>query len=76
MPLGPSNSYALSTGVQGIRRRMAASASRARVNSFSLTSISWRAASHSCADTIGGVFTRSPFVLLRGLLVKTFNNSV
>src|ERR1700760_1556067 len=52
-------------------RRMAASASRARVNSFSLTSISWRAASHSCADTIGGVFMRSPFHD-----VKKFNISV
>ena len=76
MPSGPSNSYALSTGVHGIRRRIAASASRARVSSFSLTSISWSAASHSCADTIGGVFIGSPSVLLRGLFVKTFNISV
>ena len=37
----------------GIRRRSAASASRARVSSFSLTSSSSRAASHSCGETIG-----------------------
>src|ERR1700722_8629080 len=56
LPLGPSNSYFLSTASQGIRRRAAAMASRARVNSFSLTSSCWRAASHSCDDTTGGVF--------------------
>src|SRR5437762_7291223 len=35
----------------GIRRRSAASASRARVNSFSFMRSCWRAAPHSCADT-------------------------
>src|SRR3954454_15746481 len=38
-----------------MRRRSAASASRARVCCFSLTSSVWRAASHSCGETIGGV---------------------
>src|SRR6266478_7062146 len=52
LPLGPSNSYFFFTASHGIRRRSAASASRARVNSFSFTSSCWRAASHSCADTI------------------------
>ena len=33
----------------------AANASRARVSAFSLASSPWRAASHSCAETIGGV---------------------
>src|SRR5215510_12671868 len=56
LPLGPSNSYFFSTASHGIRRRLAASASRARVNSFSFTSSCWRAASHSCGETIGGVF--------------------
>src|SRR5205823_955589 len=56
LPLGPSNSYAFSTASHGIRRRSAASASRARVNSFSFTSSRCRAASHSCGDTILGRF--------------------
>ena len=56
LPFGPSNSYSLSTASHGIRRRSAASASRARVNAFSLTSSSCRADSHSSGDTIGGVF--------------------
>ena len=56
MPSGPSNSYAFSTASHGIRRRSAASASRARVSSFSFTSSCWRAASHSGSVTIGGVF--------------------
>src|SRR6266702_8532274 len=56
LPLGPSNAYSFSTASHGIRRRSAASASRARVSSFSFTSSCWRAASHSCGDTIGGVF--------------------
>src|SRR5262249_13880067 len=56
LPLGPSNSYFFSINIHGIRRRSAAMASRARVNSFSLTSSCCRAASHSCCDTIGGVF--------------------
>src|SRR5438552_5229109 len=51
LPLGPSNLYAFSTASHGIRRRSAAMASRAWVNSFSFTSNFWRAASHSCADT-------------------------
>src|SRR5262245_56802751 len=35
-------------------------ASRARVSSFSFTSSCWRAASHSCGDTIGGMFMVIP----------------
>src|SRR6266851_5910020 len=62
LPLGPSNSYFFSTASHGIHRRSAASASRERVKAFSLTRSCWRAASHSCADTIGGVFiARCPF---------------
>src|SRR5207245_10706180 len=62
LPLGPSNSYFFSTATQGIRRRSAASASRERVKAFSFTRSCWRAASHSCCDTIGGVFiARCPF---------------
>src|SRR6266567_6110111 len=56
LPLGPSNWYFLSTATHGIRRRWAANASRARVNSFSFTSSFRRAASHSFGDTIEGVF--------------------
>src|SRR5262245_56488567 len=56
LPLGPSNSYFFSTAIHGIRRRSAARASRARVNSLSFTSSCWHAVSHSCSDTIGGVF--------------------
>src|SRR6266487_2686024 len=55
-PSGPSKRYSFSTAIHGIRRRLAASASRARVSFFSSTSNSLRAASHSCGDTIGGVF--------------------
>src|SRR5947207_6290473 len=51
LPSGPSNTYSFSTASHGIRRRSAASASRARVNSFSFMRSCWRAASHSCADT-------------------------
>ncbi|SKU85306.1 Uncharacterised protein [Mycobacteroides abscessus subsp. abscessus] len=47
------------TSVQGMRRRLAASASRARVSAFSSTSIARCAVSHSCADTIAGVFILS-----------------
>ena len=54
-PLGPSKAYSFSTGSHGIRRRCAASASRARVTSFSCTSSRSRAVSHSCGVTIGGV---------------------
>src|SRR5215471_17233536 len=56
LPLGPSNSYFLSTAIHGIRRRSAASASRERVKVFSFTRSCCRAVSHSCCDTIGGVF--------------------
>src|ERR1700675_40318 len=56
LPLGPSNLYFLSTASHGIRRRSAASASRERVKAFSFTRSRWCAASHSCCDTIGGVF--------------------
>src|SRR5580700_6207433 len=41
-----------------MRRRSAASASRARVDAFSFTSSRWRAASHSSGDTMGGAFNR------------------
>ena len=43
IPAGPSNSYAFSTAVHGIRRRSAASASRARVKAFCFTSSCSRA---------------------------------
>src|SRR5262249_8041785 len=56
LPWGPSNSYAFSTAIHGIRRRSAARASRARIRVFSFTSICWRAASQASGDTIGGVF--------------------
>jgi hypothetical protein len=54
--LGPSNTYFFSTAIHGILRRSAASASRERVTAFSFTRSFCRAASHSCGDTIGGVF--------------------
>src|SRR5829696_32146 len=57
-PSGPSKRYSFSTAIQGIRRRCAASASRARVSFFSSTRSFSRAACHSCGDTIGGVFIR------------------
>src|SRR5258708_23356769 len=44
-----------------MRRRSAASTSRERVKAFSFTRSCSRAASHSCSDTIGGVFARYPF---------------
>src|SRR5438132_4032286 len=56
LPLGPSNSYFFSTATHGIRRRPAANASRARVNSFSLTRSFCRATSHSFAETTFGLF--------------------
>src|SRR5258708_602477 len=56
LPLGQSNSYFFSTAIHGIRRRSAASASREWVKAFSFTRSCCRAASHSCCDTIGGVF--------------------
>src|SRR6185436_17338852 len=60
LPLGPSNSYFLSTASHGIRRRSAANPSRERVKAFSFTRSCWRAASHSCCDTTEGVFIASP----------------
>src|SRR6478735_1379240 len=63
-PFGPSNVYGLSTGVHGIRRRLAASASRARVCAFSSTSSALRAASHSSADTRGGVVMSKSVIAL------------
>src|SRR2546423_6866885 len=51
-PLGPSNLYSFSTAIHGIRRRSAASASRAWVSSFSFTRSFWREASHPFGDTI------------------------
>src|SRR5437879_10369091 len=68
LPSGPSNTYSFSTASHGIRRRSAASASRARVNSFSFTSSCWRAASHSCGETIGGSVLSLSFVLLVAIL--------
>src|SRR5215469_2541657 len=59
LPLGPSNSYSFSTATHGIRRRSAASASRAWVNFFSFTSSCWCAASHSPDETILGEFISS-----------------
>src|SRR5215210_2445944 len=58
-PAGASNQYSLSTSIHGIRRRSAASASRARVSSFSLTRSASRALRQSCGETIGGVFIGS-----------------
>jgi len=46
---GPSNAYAASTAIQGIRRRSAARASRAEL--FLSRTV---AASHACDDTTGG----------------------
>src|SRR4030095_11046067 len=65
LPLGPSNLYSFSTAIHGIRRRSAASASRARVNSFSFTRSFWRAVSHSFADTtFRSNFSSVVFILL------------
>src|SRR5580692_7819309 len=66
-PAGPSNQYSLSTASQGILLRSAASASRARVSSFSLTRSSSRAARHSSGETISGVFIQSPSFVVRTL---------
>src|SRR5689334_4316539 len=63
LPWGPSNSYFLSTAIHGILRRSAASASRAGVKAFSFMRSCWRASSHSCCDTIGGVFVVTLFLL-------------
>ena len=54
-----------STATHGIRRRSAANASRARVNSFSFTRSCWRIASHSFADTTSrSIFSSVVFILL------------
>src|ERR1700676_4104880 len=68
LPLGPSNSYFFSTASHGIRRRSAASASRARGRAFSFTRSCSRSVSHSFGDTIGGVLIGScpPFRLFSG----------
>src|SRR5918996_2383577 len=63
-PSGPSKRYSFSTASHGIRRRLAASASRARVSLFSSTSSAWRAASHSCGVTTGGVSIWAPRVVV------------
>ena len=57
LPSGPTNSYVFPTVIHGILRRSAASASRARNTAFSFARSCSRAASHSCRDTIGGVFS-------------------
>src|SRR3954452_19828106 len=53
-PSVPSNRYVFSTATIGIRRRQAASASRARVTSFSFPSSAARGTSHSSGPTISG----------------------
>ena len=55
-PLGPSNTYSFSTFSIGSSRRACLSASRWRVNSFSLASSFLRAGSHSSCATIFGTF--------------------
>ncbi|MNQ87797.1 hypothetical protein D3C85_1030360 [compost metagenome] len=68
-PAGPSKVYVLSTAIHGMRRRSAASASRARVWAFSFTSSCWRAASQASGDTTGGVFmSLLDVVMVRNLL--------
>src|ERR1700727_1044958 len=67
--------YAFFTASHGIRRRSAASASRARVRAFSLTRSCSRAASHSCGDTILGVFMAcSPSLLVMGSFWRQTSN--
>src|SRR5712691_11689820 len=72
LPPGASKTYAFSTLTQGSARRAALSASRCRVNAFSLVSSSWRAASHSARDTTRGcsillvVITPSPLLWVVG----------
>src|SRR5262252_755818 len=62
LALGPLECVRLSTTIQGIRRRSAASASRDRVKAFSFSRSCSRTASHSCCDTIEGMFVaRCPF---------------
>src|SRR5207237_10774313 len=61
-------SYSSAAARPGMRRRSAASRSLARVTAFSFTSSSCQAASHSCAETIGGVFMApSPPASLRSV---------
>src|SRR5215510_12321505 len=81
LPFGPSNSYFFSTATHGIRRRSAASASRARVNSFSFTRSFCRAASHSFGDTTFGLFISDvsvcvPIFAFRSLIVQRTNTAV
>jgi hypothetical protein len=52
------------TAIHGIRRRSAASASRARVIAFSLSSSWSHAACHSCGDTTAGALAGSSLSLL------------
>src|SRR5689334_20948384 len=47
-----------------MRRRSAARASRERVKAFSFVKSCWRAASHSCCETIGGVFIEADILVL------------
>src|SRR5262249_41385456 len=67
-PCVPSNSYSLSTATHGIRRRSAANASRARVNSFSFTRSCRRAASHSFGDTTSRFNSRSVVFIVLSFL--------
>src|SRR4029453_11651411 len=77
LPLGPSNSYCFSTASHGIRRRSAASASRARVNSFSFTRSCWRAASHCCGDTTFGIsMSFSFFEVIVCVLIFAFRSFI
>ena len=55
LAIWPLELYAFSTAIHGIRRRSAASASRARVRAFSLTSICSRAASHFSSRRSGAI---------------------
>src|SRR5206468_1298512 len=56
LPSGPSKTYFFSMCTRGSLRRSAASASRARVASFSLARSASRAACHSVAETTEGRF--------------------
>src|SRR4030095_11815610 len=56
LPSDASKTYCLSTFTQGSARRSAASTSRNRVSSFSLTNSALRASSHPVRVTIFGLF--------------------
>src|SRR5207248_11170722 len=58
-PSGPSKTYSFSTFTIGSLRRAALSASRCRENSFSRFNKSFRATSHSAADTTSVGFSAS-----------------